>query len=162
MFKVWVIAVLLQAETKFKLRNCRWFWSSEVKCNTNREVLQAAYLTYERPKQTTTQPKLFPAFHLVELTVVKSRGFLGTDLLRLRRGLLDRSTALYFYKGLKTSLHKPRGNLWENLFSKKCAFKNSLQLLEKSFCLKQIQHLKMAFYLAKWPIFKKLRYYSNW
>jgi hypothetical protein len=25
-------------------------------------------------------------------------------------GLLDRSTALYFYKRLKTSLHKPRGN----------------------------------------------------
>ncbi len=27
------------------------------------------------------------------------------------RGLLDRSMALYFYKRLKTSLHKPRGNL---------------------------------------------------
>ncbi len=26
-------------------------------------------------------------------------------------GLLDRSMALYFYKRLKTSLHKPRGNL---------------------------------------------------
>ncbi len=41
------------------------------------------------------------------------------------RGLLDISTALYFYKRLKTSLHKPRGNLLENLTSKKCAFKNS-------------------------------------
>ncbi len=48
-------------------------------------------------------------------------------------GLLDRSTALYFYKRLKTSLHKPGGNLLENLFSKKCAFKNYLQLLEKKF-----------------------------
>jgi hypothetical protein len=38
-------------------------------------------------------------------------------------GVLDRSTALYFYKRLKTSLHKPRGNLLENLFYKKCAFK---------------------------------------
>ncbi len=77
-------------------------------------------------------------------------------------GLLDRSTALYFYKQLKRSLHKPRGNLLENLFSKKCAFKNNLQLLENKFCLKQIQHLKMAFYLAKWPIFKNLQYYINW
>ncbi len=34
-------------------------------------------------------------------------------------GLLDRSTARCFYKRLKTSLHKPRGNLLENLFSKK-------------------------------------------
>jgi hypothetical protein len=49
------------------------------------------------------------------------------------RGLLDRSTALYFYKRLKTSLHKPRGNLVENLISKTCAFKNNLQLLEKKF-----------------------------
>jgi hypothetical protein len=32
------------------------------------------------------------------------------------RGLLDRSTARYFYKRIKTSLHKPRGNLVENLF----------------------------------------------
>jgi hypothetical protein len=48
-------------------------------------------------------------------------------------GLLDRSTARYFYKRLKTSLHKPRGNLLENLFSKKCAFINNLQLLEKTF-----------------------------
>jgi hypothetical protein len=39
----------------------------------------------------------------------------------------------YFYKRLKTSLHKPRGYLSENLFSKKCAFKNNLQLLEKKF-----------------------------
>jgi hypothetical protein len=49
------------------------------------------------------------------------------------RGLLDRSTARYFYKRLKTSLHKPRDNLWENLFSKKCAFKINLQLSEKKF-----------------------------
>jgi hypothetical protein len=77
------------------------------------------------------------------------------------RGLLDRSTAQYFYQRLKTTLHKPRGNLLENLFSKKYAFKNNLQLLEKKFCLKQIYHLKMAFYLAKWPIFKNLQYFSN-
>jgi hypothetical protein len=48
-------------------------------------------------------------------------------------GLLDRSTARYLYKRLKTSLHKPRGNLLENLFSKKCAFINNIQLLEKTF-----------------------------
>jgi hypothetical protein len=49
------------------------------------------------------------------------------------RGLLGRSTALYFYKQLTTSLHKPRGNLLENLFSKKCELKNNLQLLERKF-----------------------------
>jgi hypothetical protein len=48
-------------------------------------------------------------------------------------GLLDRSTARYFYKRLKTSLHKLRGILLENLFSKKCAFKNNLQFLAKKF-----------------------------
>ncbi len=36
-------------------------------------------------------------------------------------GMLDRSTARYFYKRLRTSLHKPRGNLLENLFFFKCA-----------------------------------------
>jgi hypothetical protein len=51
----------------------------------------------------------------------------------LKGGLLDRSTAPYFYKRLKTSLHKPRGNLLKNLFSEKCAFINNLQLLEKTF-----------------------------
>ncbi len=49
------------------------------------------------------------------------------------RGLLDRSMARNSYKRLKTSLHKPRGNLVEILFLKKCAFKNNLQLLEKEF-----------------------------
>jgi hypothetical protein len=48
-------------------------------------------------------------------------------------GLLDRSTTRYFYKQLKTSLHKSTGNLEENLFSKKCAFTISLQFLEKKF-----------------------------
>jgi hypothetical protein len=47
------------------------------------------------------------------------------------RCLFDRSTALYFYKRLKTSLHKPRGNLLENLFSKKCAFKNDITFRSK-------------------------------
>jgi hypothetical protein len=58
---------------------------------------------------------------------------LGLGLVPTGPGLLDRSTALYFYKRLKTSLHKPRGNLLQNLFYKKCAFKNNLQLLEKNF-----------------------------
>jgi hypothetical protein len=51
----------------------------------------------------------------------------------LDRGLLDRSTARYFYKRLKVSLHKPTGNLLENLYSKKCVFKNNLKHLEKKF-----------------------------
>jgi hypothetical protein len=54
----------------------------------------------------------------------------------LTPGLLDRSPALHIYKRLKTSLHKPRGNLLENLFCKICAFKNNLQLLEKK-CFSQ-------------------------
>ncbi len=37
--------------------------------------------------------------------------------------LTDLQLYVFFYKQLKTSLHKPRGNLLENLFSKKCAFK---------------------------------------
>ncbi len=49
------------------------------------------------------------------------------------RGLLDRTTTRYVYKWLKASLHKPTGNLLEILFSKKCVFKNNLQLLEKNF-----------------------------
>ncbi len=61
-------------------------------------------------------------------------------IVSFQRGLLNKSTAWYFYKRLKTSLHKPTGNLLQNLFSKKCAFKNNLQF-KKSFCLKQIQHL---------------------
>jgi hypothetical protein len=40
------------------------------------------------------------------------------DFQNFYRGLLDRSTSRYFYKRLKTSLHKPRGNFLENLFSK--------------------------------------------
>jgi hypothetical protein len=65
------------------------------------------------------------------------------------RGLLDRSTARYFYKRLKTSLHKPTGNLVEKLFSKKCTFKNNLQLLEKKFLSQTNTTPKMAFYLTK-------------
>jgi hypothetical protein len=56
--------------------------------------------------------------------------FLGCNVL-IKWGLLDRSTARYFYKRLKSSLHKPTGIILENLFSTKCAFKNNLQLLEK-------------------------------
>jgi hypothetical protein len=78
------------------------------------------------------------------------------------RDLLDRSTARYFYKRLKTSLHKPRGILLENLFSKKCAFVNNLQLLEKTVLSKTnttpkngILLNKMAHFLDS-SIFQKL------
>ncbi len=77
-------------------------------------------------------------------------------------GLPDRSTALYFYKRLKTSLHKPKGNLLENLFSKKYAFKNNLQLLEKKFLSQTNTTPKNGILLSKWPIFKYLQYFSNW
>ncbi len=70
MFKIQIVAVWHQAVTKLKLRNCPRFLSSEVKCNTYREALQAAHLPKERLQQTTTQPKLVPAFYSVELTVV--------------------------------------------------------------------------------------------
>ncbi len=108
--------------------------------------------------------------HLISLSSLDLRpAFLSSFLLYIKlltfhsltRGLLDRSTGRYFYKRLKTSLHRPRGNLLENLFSKKCALKNNLKLLAKKFCLKQVQHLKMAFYFTKWPIFKIIQYFSN-
>jgi hypothetical protein len=70
-------------------------------------------------------------------------------------GLLDRSTALYFYKRLKTSLHKPRGNLLENLFSKKCAFKNNLQLLEENFLSLTNTTLKNGILLCKMAHFQE-------
>ncbi len=73
----------------------------------------------------------------------------------LTRGLLDRSTARYFYKQLKTSLHKPRGNFLENLFSKKCAFKNNLQLLEKKFLSQTNTTPKNGILLSKMAHFKK-------
>jgi hypothetical protein len=73
-----------------------------------------------------------------------------------RGGLLDRSTARYFYKRLKTSLHKPTGNFLENLFSRKCAFKNNLQLLEAKFLSQTNSNLKMAFYLTKSSIYQYL------
>jgi hypothetical protein len=73
----------------------------------------------------------------------------------LGQGLLDRSTALYFYKRLKTSLHKPRGNLLENLFSKKCAFKNNLQLLEKKFLSQTNTTPKNGILLSKMAHFQE-------
>jgi hypothetical protein len=76
--------------------------------------------------------------------------------LRLRwRGLLDRSMALYFYKQLKTSLHKPRGNLLENLFSKKCEFKNNLLLLEKKFLSQTNKTPKNGVLLSKMAHFQE-------
>ncbi len=79
-----------------------------------------------------------------------------------KRCLLDRSTAQSFYKRLESSLHKPTGNLLENLFSIKCVFKNNLQILEKKFLSQRnttpkngILRNKMA-HLLKSSIFHKL------
>jgi hypothetical protein len=74
---------------------------------------------------------------------------------RVERGLLDRSTAQYFYKRLKTSVHKPTGNLFENLFSRKCAFKNNLQFLEKKFLSRTNTTLKNGILLNKMAHFLK-------
>jgi hypothetical protein len=64
----------------------------------------------------------------------RSRNGAGsTRTLVTQWGLLDTSTAQYFYKGYKTSLHKHTENLVENLFSTKCAFENCLQLLKLTF-----------------------------
>jgi hypothetical protein len=52
-------------------------------------------------------------------------GILYTDI----RGLLDRSTARYFYKVPKTILHKPTANSGINIFYNKCLYKHYLQLL---------------------------------
>jgi hypothetical protein len=68
----------------------------------------------------------------------------------IKGDLLNRSTARYFYKRLKTSLHKPRGNLIEILFSKKCTFKNNLQLLEKEFLSQTNTTLKNGILFTKW------------
>jgi hypothetical protein len=77
-----------------------------------------------------------------------------------RWGLLDRSTARYFYKGPKTSLHKHTGNLVENLFSKKCAFENYLQLLTKKFLSQTTTTLKNGLLLYKIAIFIKSSMYQ--
>jgi hypothetical protein len=44
-------------------------------------------------------------------------------------GLLDISTARYFYKVSKTILHKPTANSGVNIFFNKCSYKHYLQLL---------------------------------
>ncbi len=46
-----------------------------------------------------------------------------------RRGLLDISTARYFYKVPKTILHKPIANSEKNILYNKCLYKHYLQLL---------------------------------
>jgi hypothetical protein len=71
------------------------------------------------------------------------------------RGLLDRSTARYFYKGSKTSLHKHTGNLVENLFYEKCAFKSSLQLLTLKFLSQTTTTLYNGLLLNKIALFIK-------
>jgi hypothetical protein len=81
--------------------------------------------------------------------------YIRSHMLLSIRGLLDRSTARYFYKRLKTSLHKPRGNLLENLFSNKCAFKNKLQLLEKKFLSQRNTTPKNGILLSKMAHFQE-------
>ncbi len=44
-------------------------------------------------------------------------------------GLLDISTARYFYKVSKTILHKPKANSGIKIFYNKCSYKHYLQLL---------------------------------
>ncbi len=78
-------------------------------------------------------------------TTSKYGVWLNYNIGNKNRGLLDRSTARYFYKRLKPSLHKPTGNLLGNLFCRKCAFKNNSLLLEKSFCLNKYNTEKWHF-----------------
>ncbi len=47
----------------------------------------------------------------------------------LQRGLLDISTARYFYKVSKTILHKPTAISGINIFYNKCSYKHYLHLL---------------------------------
>ncbi len=67
-------------------------------------------------------------------------------------GLLDRSTARYFYKWLKTSLHKPICNLLKTCFLENVQSKINYNFYNKSFCNKQIQDLTMVVYLTKWDV----------
>jgi hypothetical protein len=75
-------------------------------------------------------------------------------------GLLDRSTAGYFYKQLKTSLYKPTGNLLKNPFNRKCVFKNNLQLLEKKVFVSNKCNTLNGILLNKWHISLNLQYIS--
>jgi hypothetical protein len=59
------------------------------------------------------------------------------------------------YSTVYTSLYKPRGNLLENLFSKKCAFKNNLQLLEKKFLSQTNTTPKNGILLSKMAHFQE-------
>ncbi len=67
------------------------------------------------------------------------------SILSLSGGLLDRSSARYFYKGSKKSLHKHTRNLVENLFSKNVHLKIVYNFWHKSFCLKQSEQKQLFF-----------------
>ncbi len=71
-----------------------------------------------------------------------------------RRGLLDRSTARYFYKGPKTNLHKYTGNLVENLFSKNVHLKIITTFHIKVFVSNNHNTLK-------WPFTEQNNYFSK-
>ncbi len=63
--------------------------------------------------------------------------------------------ARYFYKGPKTSLHKHTGNLVENVFSKKRAFKNYFTTFDiKVFFSNNHNTLK-------WPFTEQNSYFSE-
>ncbi len=49
-------------------------------------------------------------------------------IVKILGGLLDISTARYFYKVSKTILHKPTANSGTNIFYNKCSYKHYLQL----------------------------------
>jgi hypothetical protein len=96
-------------------------------------VVESRYSSYHLVRRVTSLSIVYSDELQFELYSKNSADHSQRRIIILRMGSLDISTARYFYKRLKTSLHKPRDNLLENLFSKKCAFKINLQLLEKKF-----------------------------
>jgi hypothetical protein len=60
---------------------------------------------------------------------------------------LPTTVPAYFYKWLKTSLHKPTGNSLQAYFLENGQLKVIDNFKNTSFCRKQIEHLKIAIYL---------------
>ncbi len=91
----------------------------------------------------TLNPIKFALFP--EAPVSSKQGACSTDL------RLDTST-----NDLKQVYTSPEAISQKTYFLKNVHLKIIYNFQKKSFCLKQIQYLKIAFYLAKWPIFKNL------
>jgi hypothetical protein len=80
------------------------------------------------------------------------------------RGLLNRSTARYFYKGSKTILHKPTANSGINIVNKKCVYTvhNIYNFCNKDFSVKQTVFAKEEFFFWKLYLLQNPDWRSTW